>query len=134
LQKQLQKADSYDANLNQMIEKYSDLINNLEKSRKQIIKEANDKAISIIESSNKAVEKTIRDIKEAGADKTKTQEIRKELYERKDELTKNPKPNRNKKKRSIKKKENKSKPEIINNEAVDVGDFVKIKILMLLVS
>jgi len=128
LQKQLQKADSYDANLNQMIEKYSDLINNLEKSRKQIIKEANDKAISIIESSNKAVEKTIRDIKEAGADKTKTQEIRKELYERKDELTKNPKPNRNKKKEKYKeKKKNKSKPEIINNEAVDVGDFVKIK-------
>jgi len=111
-----------------MIEKYSDLINNLEKSRKQIIKEANDKAISIIESSNKAVEKTIRDIKEAGADKTKTQEIRKELYERKDELTKNPKPNRNKKKEKYKeKKKNKSKPEIINNEAVDVGDFVKLK-------
>jgi len=34
LQKQLQKADSYDANLNQMIEKYSDLINNLEKIKK----------------------------------------------------------------------------------------------------
>lgn len=126
LQKQLQKVDSEDANLNQMIEKYSDLIDNLEKSRKQIIKEANEKAVSIIESSNKAVEKTIRDIKEAGADKTKTQEIRKELHEKKDELTKNPKPKLTTKKQKNKKiKRSISQPEL-NKGPIEIGDFVKI--------
>lgn len=71
-----------------MIEQYSDLIADLEKSKKIIIKEAKEQALKIIESSNKAVEKTIRDIKEAAADKEKTKEIRKHLEEKKDEISK----------------------------------------------
>ena len=126
LLKKQQKADSDDVNLSQMIDKYTDLINNLEKSKKQIIKEASEQALSIIESSNQAVEKTIRDIKEAGADKNKTREIRKELDEKKGELTKKPnKDSVNKKRKNIKKST--SQLEIIIDGPVKIGDFVKIK-------
>lgn len=128
LLKQQQKVDSYDVNLSQMLEKYSDLISNLEKSKKQIIKEANEQALSIIESSNKAVEKTIRDIKEAGADKTKTREIRKELDEKKGELTKEPKLDSGKKKEKNNRSKKKSVSlEVIIDRPIVVGDFVKIK-------
>ena len=126
LLKKQQKADSDDANLSQMIDKYTDLINNLEKSKKQIIKEASEQALSIIESSNQAVEKTIRDIKEASADKTKTREIRKELDQKKGELTKNPNKDSVKKKRKNVKKST-SQLEIIIDGPVKIGDFVKIK-------
>jgi DNA mismatch repair protein MutS2 len=127
LQKQLQKAESADVTLNQMIDKYTNLVNSLEKSKKQIVKEANEKALSIIEGSNKAVEKTIRDIKEAGADKSKTREIRKELDDKKIELKKEPIPHSH----SIKKKKRKIKtvitaPQIFDNKPVKIGDFVNI--------
>lgn len=88
LEKQKQKASTDDANLSRMIEEYSDLIADLEKSRKMIIKDAKEQALKIIESSNKAVEKTIREIKEAEAEKEKTREIRKQLEEKKDEIAK----------------------------------------------
>ena len=125
LQKQLQKNEAADVNLSQMIEKYTDLVNNLEKSKKQIVKEANEKALQIIESSNKAVEKTIRDIKEASADKSKTREIRKELDEKKVELKKDvvtPQKKKNKQRIKI------TTPILqeIDNKPVKIGDFVVI--------
>ncbi len=123
LQKQLQKAELANDKLNNMVEEYTNLVNTLEKAKKQIVKDANDKALLIIEESNKAVEKTIRDIKEAGADKIKTRKIRKELNSKKDELRKVP----------LKKKKKNSFPNknvdvnIINNiQPVVIGDFVKI--------
>ncbi len=133
LQKQQQKAESDDVNLNQMIEKYSDLIETLEKSRKQIIKEANEQAVSIIESSNKAVEKTIRDIKEAGADKVKTQEIRKELNKKKEKRENNQeldpiiKVAEKKKNKPERKQDSIPKLENITTQKIKAGDYVKIK-------
>jgi DNA mismatch repair protein MutS2 len=82
----------------------------------------------IIEESNKAVEKTIRDIKEAGADKVKTREIRKELYTKKDELKDVPK-----QASAIKKAVNKktkvslAKPEAIQELQIKANDYVKIR-------
>ena len=126
LQKQLQKAESADVNLNQMIEKYTNLVNSLEKEKKQIVKTANEKALSIIESSNKAVEKTIRDIKEAGADKIITREIRKELDEKKNELKKEP-ASHPKKKNNRKRKRAVAVPQETDNKPVTIGDYVAIK-------
>jgi len=79
LQKQQQKIESVDDELSKTVEKYTNLLSELEKSKKQIIAEAKEDALRIIEGSNKAVEKTIRDIKEAQAEKGKTKEIREEL-------------------------------------------------------
>ncbi len=128
LQKQLQKAESADINLSQMIEKYTNLVNVLEKEKKQIVKDANEKALLIIESSNKAVEKTIRDIKEAGADKSKTREIRKELDEKKTELKKEPiLPQKKKKKEKQKIKSTATEAQEIDNKPAKIGDYVVIK-------
>ncbi len=138
LQKQQQKIDSTDDNLNRMVDKYNELLSSLEKSKKQIIKEANEEALTIIESSNKAVEKTIRDIKEAEADKTKTREIRSELVKKKEELidfkdvgnknqeTRGKKQDkRGKKKETIAKK--KLPKQIVDNKPISPGNYVKVK-------
>lgn len=130
LQKQQQKASSYDANLNRMIDEYGGLIEDLEKSKKKIIKEAQEQALKIIESSNKAVEKTIREIKEASAEKEKTKEIRKELERKKEEFSeekeitiskkKEPKPSKKKKEKI------KSSPASSKSEPLKIGDWVKL--------
>lgn len=128
LQKQLQKVETTDVNLSQMVEKYTNLLNHLEKEKKQIVKDANEKALLIIEGSNKAVEKTIRDIKEAGADKAKTREIRKELDEKKVELKKEPTSNTIKKAKQKNKPKNISTPtELFDNKPIKIGDYVVIK-------
>jgi len=58
----------------------------LQQSKKQIISEAKQKALDIIADSNKAIEKTIRDIKEAKAEKSQTKILRKELVQKKEVL------------------------------------------------
>lgn len=132
LQKQQQKADSSGANLNIMIDEYSELITKLEKSKKQIMNDAQEQALKIIEASNKAVEKTIREIKEAGAEKEKTKEIRQELSRKKDELSDNQevleknKANKERKEKKEKKKNADYKIPIILAGPVSVGDYVKI--------
>ena len=127
LQKNLQKAELADANLSKMVEKYSDLVNELEKSKKQIVIEANNKALSIIEESNKAVEKTIREIKEAGADKEKTREIRKALENKKEKLKNEPTViHPLKKKHSSKHKKPHLEEDLTTNKPINIGDYVKI--------
>ena len=125
LQKQQQKADSSDANLNKMIDEYSELISELEKSKKEIMKDAKEQALKIIEASNKAVEKTIRDIKEAGAEKGKTKEIREELKKKKEEIAENEESRIKTKKRKRKVVTPPAKKPIPSGPIV-VGDFVKI--------
>ncbi len=86
LQKQQLKVESVDDELSRTVEKYTNLLSELEKSKKQIIAEAKKDALEIIENSNKAVEKTIREIKEANAEKVKTKDIRQELEEEKEKF------------------------------------------------
>lgn len=86
MDKQQLLLDSADENLSKMINKYSQLLSELEQSKKQIINEAKSEALRIISDSNKAIEKTIREIKEAKADKSITQSLRKNLEEKKDSL------------------------------------------------
>lgn len=86
LQKQQQKIESVDDELSRTVEKYTNLLSELEKAKKQIIIDAKSEALKIIEGSNKVVEKTIRDIKEAQAEKGRTKEIREELELKKEVL------------------------------------------------
>lgn len=128
IRKQQEQANTADLNLSHLIEKYTDLVNNLEKSKKQLISEANEKALSIIEESNKAVEKTIRDIKEVGADKIKTREIRKDLEALKDELKAVPKKDSKKRKAANKKPEDRLQKDKTNQkEIIKANDYVKVK-------
>lgn len=74
--------------LTEALTKYELLKKNIEQSKKSILEQANQKALEIIESSNKAIEKTIREIKEGKADKIITREIRQKLELKKEKLKK----------------------------------------------
>ena len=88
LEQQMQKVESEDDKLSSVMEKYTLLLNSLEKDKKQIIAEAKLEAKQIIEDSNKAVERTIREIKEANAEKEKTKKLRADLEKTKNEIEK----------------------------------------------
>ncbi len=122
----LRHADDFLAGI---IDKYEKLRDDLEGRKNQILIEARREAKEILAGSNRIIEKTIRDIKEASADKEKTKEARRELTEfvkeQKEVLEETPQP-------IIKKKEKKKpkqkirEPEI-DNSPLKVGDTVRIK-------
>lgn len=65
--------------LEEAIERYSGDLSDLEKQRKEILKNAKAEAQDLIAQSNAKIENTIREIKEAQAEKEKTKMIRSEL-------------------------------------------------------
>lgn len=65
--------------LSELTLKYESLKNDLESSKGKIIKDARMEAMQIIDDSNKLIENTIREIKEAQADKEKTRLLREKL-------------------------------------------------------
>ena len=137
LQKKHQKVDSVDDELSRTVEKYTDLLSSLDKSRKQLIADAKSEALKIIEESNKIVEKTIRDIKEAEADKSKTKIIREGLEQTKialrDDLNirsvqKKHTTDKKKDAETRKKKEVKQKPQKLDlSRTPEVGDYVMVR-------
>jgi len=66
--------------------RYESEISELQKKRKEIIANAKQQAEEILNESNAKVENTIREIKEAQAEKERTREIRKDLQEFRDQL------------------------------------------------
>lgn len=90
-QQEFRVADSF---LSEMIEKYEKLLTELEGKKQNILEEARQEALERVHSSNKLIEKTIKEIRESGAEKEKTKEIRKELENHRKELEaeKNKKP------------------------------------------
>jgi DNA mismatch repair protein MutS2 len=73
---ELRVADDF---LNEMITKYKKLNEELEMSKKEIIRKAKEEAHDILENSNKLIERTIKEIRESQAEKEKTKEARKEI-------------------------------------------------------
>ena len=63
----------------------------IEKERKEIIRKAKQEAKDLIQDTNATIENTIRQIKQAKADKEKTKAIRRTLEEKKSELNDKPK-------------------------------------------
>ncbi len=68
--------------------KYDELLDELQRSKAKLMKVARTEAANIIAGSNKLVENTIREIKEAQADKEKTKLIREKLKLGSEEITK----------------------------------------------
>jgi len=66
---------------------YEQLHNRLEENKKQIIREAKEKARQILKDANRLVENTISEIKSAQADRDRTKAIRKKLHEAVNEHT-----------------------------------------------
>lgn len=125
-EKTLRHADDFLAGI---IDKYEKLRDDLESRKNQILIDARREAKEILAGSNRIIEKTIREIKEAQAEKEKTKEVRRELTEfvkkQKEVLEETPQP-------IIKKKEKKKPKQHIPQPEIDksplkIGDTVRIK-------
>ena len=81
LDEKLARIKNTDRTLENITEKYEKELSDIQSVKKQILAEAKKEAQMIIEQANKRVEATIREIKEAQAEKEKTKAVRKELEE-----------------------------------------------------
>ncbi len=119
IEKKEKQLNTTEEKLAAALEKYEGLKQNLEKSKKSILEQANQKALEIIESSNKAIEKTIREIKEGKADKKITKAAREKLTEEKNRLKKP--------KHQHKANQSPDSSVDIENSRLSAGDWVQIK-------
>ena len=81
-----QTIHSQEKQMEQTIQRYEREIEELKQKRKEIIQGARQQAEEIIQNSNAVVENTIREIREAQAEKERTREIRSELNEFREQL------------------------------------------------
>ena len=102
--------------LDEVVTKYKSQLADIEKNRKTLLKEASKEAQEIIDRANAKIEKTIREIKEAQAEKVRTKELREELKEMKQNLA-------NEEKNLSKQLKAEEKEEIANAD-LKVGDMV----------
>ncbi len=121
-----------DEHLSQLIDKYKHLSEQLEAEKKQIIRQAKTEALEIVRQSNRIVENTIREIREAQADKEKTKQLRQQLDETKVKLKKSLKDSPLPKKKAAPKHSKKEKTEPEHSEVslsgpLHPGDFVEVK-------
>lgn len=127
--------------LESTIAAYEKAFEELKSERKDILLKAKDEALKLISDSNAAIENTIREIKEAQAEKEKTKELRKELTELKaaienenndEEERIKAKMERLREKQQRRKKE-KAKPDVAKiadrpkEIELKAGDFVRVK-------
>ena len=102
--------------LDEVVTKYKTQLADIEKNRKTLLREASKEAQEIIDRANAKIEKTIREIKEAQAEKVRTKELREELKEMKQNLA-------NEEKNLSKQLKAEEKEEIANAD-LKVGDMV----------
>ena len=76
-----QTIHSQEKQMESTIQRYEKEMTELKEKRKEIIREAKKQAEQILQNSNAIVEKTIREIKEAQAEKTRTRKARQEMDE-----------------------------------------------------
>lgn len=72
--------------LDEVVTKYKNHLAEIEKKKKQLLHEANKEAQALIDGANAKIERTIREIKEAQAEKNRTKELREELKEMKQNI------------------------------------------------
>ena len=102
--------------LDEIVTKYKTQLADIEKNRKTLLREASKEAQEIIDRANAKIEKTIREIKEAQAEKTRTKELREELKEMKQNLANDEK--------NLAKQLKAEEKEDISNADLKVGDMV----------
>lgn len=101
--------------LDEVVTKYKNHLADIEKNRKTLLKEANKEAQALIDGANAKIERTIREIKEAQAEKNRTKELREELKTMKQSLVDEEK-NLSKQLKADEKE--------VTNEELKVGDMV----------
>ncbi len=101
--------------LTEVVDKYKGLLAELEGKKKQYLREAAHEAQELIQKANSQIERTIKEIKEAQAEKTKTKEIRQNLEKAKQEIAQ--------KAKEIEEQKKKEETEVV----LKVGDTVCIE-------
>ena len=124
-ERQLRQADSM---LSELIDKYEKLHGEVEARKTEILRDARREAKEILAGTNRMIENTIREIKEAGAEKEKTRESRRKLEKFSKEQAKTlealpASPS----KKTKKKKQPRPPADEIDPTPIKVGDLVKIK-------
>jgi len=121
--------------LEEITSKYETDLTDVEKQRKQIIRDAKEEAQRLLSEANAKIENTIRTIKEAQAEKEKTREVRQQLSQFKDDMQNSDSLADDKISRKIQKlkgREQRKKVKPKNqkeqaDEIVSVGDNVRMK-------
>ena len=112
--------------LEELNERYQSRLEKIENQQKEIISQAKADAERILSDTNAVIEKTIREIKEAQAEKEKTKEVRKTLENFKQSIQDNTRYTIN----SVQ-KEKKHRPLVIHHPSlstpIEIGDTVRIK-------
>ncbi len=116
IERKKKEVHATDRQLSEMVEKYTNLMAEIKDTRKQMLEEARQEALRIISESNRAVEKTIKEIKETAADKTRTRIARKKLEEQREKLSSPAEHNGTD-----------SKIDEVDNQEIREGDFVRVK-------
>lgn len=120
-----------EAKLERLLQNYEEVSSELRKNRTQILGEARREAKDILADANSRIEKTIREIRNAEADKEKTRQVRLELQKYREELEKEHA--ESKSKSPVRELPHKSKssrrnqPEVSKNAYTppQVGDYVR---------
>ncbi|MDE6645043.1 MAG: endonuclease MutS2 [Muribaculaceae bacterium] len=117
--------------IEQAIERYETEADQLRSKRREIISEAQEEAKKILQGSNAAIERTIRDIKQAQAERNATLEARRKLEETKKAvgaLTPDESLPKELKKKTRKKSRSDAKPTpAAPTKKIEVGDMVKME-------
>lgn len=136
LDEKLQKVKNSDKALTGLTEKYQKELEDIKTLRESIISSAMQEAEQIVKGAGKQVEKTIRDIKQAQAEKTQTKEAREELQgflgaleKRKEKEGRNKEDYIDRKLASLQKRVNKKTPDNREQKSapLKVGEKVRIK-------
>jgi DNA mismatch repair protein MutS2 len=83
-----QKIRQSEKQLEELVESYEANLSETRKLRKEIVDQAKKEAEEILAGSNRIIENTIREIKEASAERERTREARQKIEEFKEEVTK----------------------------------------------
>jgi len=116
IRKKERELEIADTLLSEVVDKYKKLLNELEGKKKQLMREAANEAQELISKANSSIERTIREIKEAQAEKERTKESRQNLQKTKEEIVETAKKMAEPKK---------AKPQ--NEDELKVGDTVCIE-------
>lgn len=116
-----QKIRQQEKKLEETIARYQNEMDNINRTKKEIVSKAKQDAADLLQQSNSLIENTIRKIKEAQADKETTRKVRQELEEYKQQISDSPKP------KAAKSKPVKNKPVKNSERALAVGDTIRLK-------
>ena len=120
--------------LEEVIARYEKELNEVNSQRKEIVKEAKAEAAHILSETNAKIENTIREIREAQAEKERTKQARADLQEFKERMSdKQEEDDRiarkmaKLKERSERKKQKQKAPVQFDRDVIEVGDHVRLK-------